>query len=39
MPEQTRIASSMRSTPMPVTSAVSSACSHDIGTNEMAPRL
>ena len=32
MPDTTRIASSIRSTPMPVTSAVSSACCHDIGT-------
>jgi hypothetical protein len=38
-PDTIRTASSMRSTPTPVTSAVSSAWDQDTGTNEIAPRL
>ena len=34
-----RMASSSRSTPRPVTLAVSSACLNDMATNEMAARL
>ena len=34
-----RMASSSRSTPVPVTLAVSSACFHDMATNEIPARL
>jgi hypothetical protein len=39
IPQTIRMASSTRSTPMPLTSAVSSACCHDSGTKEIAARL